>query len=146
MILRRQRFRIIHTSERHVDGAGQVGPLIGQSGSTFAAETANDVRRRCIRSWLAFDKREVIGVKSGPGDKWRAARAPASPAMAVCDTVRLPGCTITNCTTKTASFNRFHDEHLLILTSSWLVDIRPPRGDAWFFARDRSVIDTGLES
>lgn len=103
MILRRQRFRIIHTSERHVDGAGQVGALIGQSGSTFAAETANDVRRRCIRSWLAFDKREFIGVKSGPGDKWRAARAPASPAMAMCDTVRLPGCTITNCTTKTPS-------------------------------------------
>jgi hypothetical protein len=146
MILRRQRFRIIHTAERHVDGAGQVGALIGQSGSTFAAETANDVRRRCIGSWLAFDKRELIGVKSGPGDKGRAARAPASPAMAVCDTVRFPRCTITNRTTKTASFNRFHDERLLILTSSWLVDIRQPKAESWFFARDRSVIDTGLES
>src|ERR687888_576542 len=43
MILRSQHFRIIHTSERDVDGSGEVGALIGQGGATFATESADHV-------------------------------------------------------------------------------------------------------
>lgn len=48
MILWLQRFRIIQTSQRYVDRAGQVGALIGQGGSTLTAERANDVCRRRV--------------------------------------------------------------------------------------------------
>ena len=90
MILGPERFGIIHTSHRHVDGIGQVGTLISQGGSTFAAESASDVHRRSVRSRLAIDERELVRVNSRPRDKRSAARPPASLAMAVRDTVRCP--------------------------------------------------------
>jgi hypothetical protein len=48
MILWLQRFRIIQTSERYIDGTGQIGALVGQGGSTLTAERANDVCRRRV--------------------------------------------------------------------------------------------------
>ena len=106
MILWLQRFRIIQTSERYVDRAGQVGALIGQGGSTLTAERANDI---CHVGRLAGNEREFIGIKSGPRDKWRAARPPASFAVAMGNPVRRPGCAIANRATKTSTFCGFHD-------------------------------------
>src|SRR5687768_6433284 len=92
MILRTKRFRIIHASQRHIDGIRQVGTLIRPGGSTFAAESASDVPRRGVQSRLAIDEPEIIRINSRPRDKRRAAGPPTSFAMAVRDTVRLSDC------------------------------------------------------
>ena len=109
MILWLQRFRIIQTSQRYVDGAGQVDALIGQGGSTMTAERANDVCRRRVGGRLARNEREFIYIKSGPRNKWRAACAPASFAMAMGNPVCLPGCAVANRAAKTSTFCGFHD-------------------------------------
>jgi hypothetical protein len=108
MVLGPNRFRIIHASQCHVDRAGQVGALIGQGCSTCPTESANNVRRRRIGSRLPRNEREFICIKSSPSDKWRAARAPASFAVAMRNPVRLPGCAVANRATKTSTFYKVH--------------------------------------
>jgi hypothetical protein len=109
MVLWPQRFRVVHTPERYVDGTGQVVALIGQGGPAFATESAYHGRRRSIRSWLALNKREFVRIKSGPRNKRRAARAPASSAVAVCDPVRFAVRTIADGATETTSLDRSHE-------------------------------------
>jgi hypothetical protein len=115
MILRRQRFRIIHASQRHIDRATQVTALIGQGCSTLAAEGANDIRRRRIERRLTFDERESIGIKSRPRDKGRAACPSTSLAVTMRDPIRRPGGAVTDLATKTAPFYVFHDDSFLAL-------------------------------
>src|SRR5947199_9442249 len=83
---------------------------------------------------MSFDEREFICVKSGPRDKWRAARAPTSFAMAMRDAVRLPPRTIANCATKTAAFYKFHN-HFLTLSPVAL----PPSDTKTIFPMARPV-------
>jgi hypothetical protein len=115
MILGRQRFRIIHASQRHIDRATQVTALIGQGRSTLAAQGANDIRRRRIARRLTLDERESIEIKSRPRDKGRAARPSTSLAVTMRDPIRRPGGAVTNLATKTAAFYEFHDDSLRAL-------------------------------
>jgi hypothetical protein len=112
MILRTKRFGMIHASQREVDGIRQVGTLIRQGRTSFAAESASDVHGRGVRSRLTLSKRELIRINSRPCDKRSAAGPPASVAMAVRDTIRLSDCPIADCAAETTSFNSFHG-HLL---------------------------------
>jgi hypothetical protein len=109
MILWPQCFRVIHASKRYVDGTGQVRALIGQGGSAFATESAHHVRRRSIRSWLALNEREFVSIKPRPRNKRRAARTPASSAMAICDPVCFAVRSITDGATETTSLDRSHE-------------------------------------
>lgn len=111
MILWPQGFRVVHTSKRYVDGTGQVGALIGQSSAAFPTESSHYVRRRSIRCWLSLNKREFGSIKSRPCNKRRAARAPTSSAVAMCDPVRFTARTIAHRATETATLDKSH-EHL----------------------------------
>jgi hypothetical protein len=78
----------------------------------LGTEGAHHVHRRSVRSWLAVNEREFVRIKSGPRNKRRATRAPASFTVAMCDPVRFAVRKIAHGATETTSLDRWH-EHLL---------------------------------
>jgi hypothetical protein len=108
MILGPDCFGIIQAAQGYVDGVRRIHALIGQRGSAARAERAQDLGRRGIKNRPTAAECKLVPVDSGPADKRRAARTPASSAMAMSDSVRRPQGAVTNRAAKTAAFDSIH--------------------------------------